>query len=278
MPSKIAKESLKTRPKKVALVALGPSLFEFIKVSFNKKGKPAYFDEVWTVNRGHKLFWHDKVFCLDDLKWIEKEDAFYAQSLRDHPMPILTSTAYPEYPMAVEYPVKEVIKTIGDDLLNNTVCYAVAYAIHIRVKELSIYGADFFYNNAVAGEEGGQAVAYLLGMARHFGMTFRIPQASTMLRAHTVRKDPETGEMGRMLYGYHRKTGEQANDPAIFWNANNPAPSPQGAPQKPDGEAAQQKESPDGPGPQTPQVQHRQDDGKVGDAGDKSLRAAESSR
>ncbi len=198
-------EPLMTRPEKVAIVALGASSRSFLTEQMGNPGLARPFDEVWTVNRGFRAFYHDRLFVMDDLRWLSKEKKDYARWLKKHDKPIITSTVYDEFPMAVEYPLQEVMETIQDDLFTvNTVAYMVAYAIHIRVKEVSIYGADFCYPDGNFAESGGQAVAYLCGMMRHFGMTHRIPGSSTLLYANRVKLN-SYGQQQREPYGFHRK-------------------------------------------------------------------------
>lgn len=203
-------EALMTRPKSVAIVALGRSMMAYIRESMTNDQFDSPFEEIWTLNRGIKGFRHDKLFVMDDFRWIEKRSPGYAKWLRKHDKPIITSTAYPEYPMAIEYPLQEVVEDITDDVFAvNTVSYMVAYAIHIRVREITIYGADFVYPNGDTSEFGGQAVAYLCGMMRHFGLIHRIPQESTLLYANRCKLNPHSGRIERPLYGWHR-TGEMA--------------------------------------------------------------------
>lgn len=199
------KEALKTRPKHVALVALGPSYYEFIREAVGRKDHSVPFDEVWTINRGFQAVRHDKVFVMDDLRWIEQHDFTYAEALKKHDKPLITCFQYDDYPQSVAYPINMVIKRLEDDLLNNTVAYAIAYALVTQVECLSIYGADFYYPDVQLREEGSQACAYLLGGARFFGMKFRLPQSTTLLGANQVKIDPKTGQACRPLYGYHRR-------------------------------------------------------------------------
>tara|TARA_Y100000310_G_scaffold334209_2_gene413397 strand:- start:838 stop:1563 length:726 start_codon:yes stop_codon:yes gene_type:complete len=199
-------EALMTRPKRVAIVALGASFMSFMRECMTNSYYENPFDEVWTLNRGIKGFHHDKLFVMDDFRWIEEHSPGYAKWLKEHDRPIITSTPYPEYPNAIEYPINEVLETITDDVFAvNTVAYMLAYAIHIRVAEVTIYGADFVYPNGDTSEYGGQAVAYLCGMMRHFGLIHRIPQESTLLYANKVKQNPQTGQLVRQLYGWHRK-------------------------------------------------------------------------
>jgi|TARA_Y100000310_G_scaffold231529_2_gene234116 hypothetical protein len=199
-------EPLITRPKRVAIVALGASVMAYMRESMTNDQFENPFDEVWTLNRGVKGFTHEKLFVMDDFRWIEENNPGYANWLKQHDRPIITSTPYPEYPSSVEYPLNEVLETITDDVFAvNTVSYMLAYAIHIRVQEVTIYGADFIYPDGNMSESGGQAVAYLCGMMRHFGLTHRIPQESTLLYANKCKLNPKSGFIERPLYGWHRK-------------------------------------------------------------------------
>ena len=201
-------ETLLTRPRNVAIVALGRSVGAFVSemIARGSRGTGDVFDEVWTLNRGLRTFAHSKMFCMDDMKWLQQKDKAYHDWLKKHPLPVITSTVYSGYENHIAYPLQEVLEFIGDDIFCvNTVSYMVAYAMYTEVEHLSVYGADFFYPEGNRAESGGQAVAYLLGMAAGKGtMVHHIPQGSTMLYAHKINISPN-GEMARERYGYHRK-------------------------------------------------------------------------
>jgi|TARA_R100001086_G_scaffold133880_2_gene69607 hypothetical protein len=198
-------EPLLTRPQRVAIVALGASSRSFLQEQMGNSGMDRPFDEVWTLNRGIRSFPHDKLFAMDDLRWLAKKSKGYGEFLKQHDKPIITSTVYPEFKNAVRYPYQEVLADIQDDIFNvNTVAYMVAYAIYTRVQELTIYGADFFYpDSGDKSESGGQAVAYLLGMFKSIGMVHRLPGTTTLLYANKVQ-EIRPGVMGRPPYGFHR--------------------------------------------------------------------------
>jgi hypothetical protein len=213
-PGGIDMSPLMTRPEKVALVALGMSSRSFINTAMSNATMRSPFDEVWTVNRGFAGFRHDKLFVMDDLKWLEREKPDYAAWLKKHKMPIITSTVYGDYPTAIPYPILETIEFLEDDIHTvNTVSYAVAYAMYIGVKELCLYGCDFTYKNGITVEEGGLAVAYLLGRFKELGMRHTLPGETTMLYANKVIQRPD-GSIGRPAYGYHRLT-EMAKEDAL---------------------------------------------------------------
>ena len=64
---------LETRPKSVALVALGPSYRDFVNARIAKKNSQR-FDEIWVVNSGLEVFKADKIFTIEALR--EDYDAY----------------------------------------------------------------------------------------------------------------------------------------------------------------------------------------------------------
>ncbi len=200
---------LLTRPEKVAIVALGHSMNDFTRECMSTFRFNNPYDEVWTLNRGIAAVKRaDKIFAMDDLRWLAMRDKAYGAQLQLSTVPIVTSTAYSEFPAAVEYPYAEIKQFIGDDIFNvNTVAYMLAYAMFTQVKEVAIYGADFFYPNGSTAESGGQAVAFLLGLCRFYGIQYKLPQTTTLLYCNKI---VQQGNMvQRPPYGYHRK-GEAA--------------------------------------------------------------------
>lgn len=207
-PGGLAVEAMMTRPKSVAIVALGESCSHFVSemIKLGSTNAEMPYEEVWTVNRGLRTFNHDKLFVMDDLKWLEAKDPGYAAWLREHPNPIITSTGYFDFPMAVEYPLNQVIGFLEDDIFTvNTVSYALAYAIYIGVEKVYLYGCDFFYPDGNKSEQGGQAVAYLLGLAKgKYGLDYGIPSGSSLLYSNKATIGPN-GIARLPYYGYHRK-------------------------------------------------------------------------
>lgn len=205
LPGSVDMEPLMTRPKSIAIVALGLSSPMFLQEQMSNKGFSSPFDEVWAINRGIRGYPCDKAFIMDDLRWLyEVKNRAYSKFVKKSTVPIITSTAYVEYPAAVPYPLQDVLEFIEDDIFtHNTVSYALAYAMTIGCKNISIYGADFSYPNGSTAEVGGQAVAFLLGMCAKLEILHRIPGASTLLYANTVKPQPGGG-LCRPHYGYHR--------------------------------------------------------------------------
>ena len=193
---------MESRPKTVALLGLGRSMAGYVGHKC-QSSLEIQFDEVWTVNFGMDVFRHDKLFLMDDMRLQSKDMPFYEKAMKEHDKVIITSKAYEEFPQSWEFPVKEVIEFIGDDFLNSSVAYAIAWAMFIGVKDISLYGCDFHYPDMNRRELGGQCAAYLLGLARHFGMTYHLPQGTTLLSAHEVVLVNDKPH--RRLYGYAKQ-------------------------------------------------------------------------
>lgn len=205
-PLGISVEPLLTRPRSVCMVALGHSMNDFVREAMSNHRFNNPYDEIWTLNRGVASIKADKIFAMDDLRYLAlmPGNGAYGAKLQQCGIPIITSTVYPEFPSSCAYPYAEIKEFIGDDVFNvNTVAYALAYAMYTGVKEIAIYGADFFYPNGNTAEAGGQAVAFLLGLCRFFGIQYKLPQSTTLLYCNKIVQRGNVIE--RPPYGYHRK-------------------------------------------------------------------------
>lgn len=178
-------------PDHVAILGLGPSLAQYMQIVRGLGSRHAYCDEVWAINGLGDVFACDRIFHMDDVRIQEIRAAAAPQSnianmlkwMRKHPGPIITSRAHPDYPGLVEFPLEAVINDLGFAYLNNTAAYAVAYAIHLPVKKISLYGCDFTYPNAHDAEKGRACVEYWLGFARARGIQIATPATSSLIDA-----------------------------------------------------------------------------------------------
>ena len=198
---------LDTTPESVTIVALGPSNADYIGRAGCKKSF-LRTDEVWVVNSAIDVFRADKAFIMDDLRRIRRRFPEWSAELKQTSVPIITSKVYPEFPTSIAFPLDEVFKCVKDDVFTTSVAYMIAYAIYKKVKDLYLFGCDFWYPGSLSKEPGAEAVTYLLGIAKERGVHFRIPQSSTLLDANMVSVDKETGEVKRPLYGYDYNPGE----------------------------------------------------------------------
>jgi hypothetical protein len=189
-------------PRHVAILGLGPSLDQYLEITKRVGGRSRFCDEVWAINALGDVFACDLVFHMDDVRIQEIRAAAAPASniaamlpwLKKSPVPVVTSRAHPDYPPLVEFPLEDVLNHLGHDYFNSTAAYAVAFAIHIGVKKISLFGIDYTLPNQHQAEKGRACVEYWLGKAQERGIKVSLPKSSTLLDACHTR--PER------LYGY----------------------------------------------------------------------------
>lgn len=194
-------------PEHVAIVGLGPSCATFFELTRRLGGVSAYCDEVWGINAIGDVLRCDRVFHLDDLRIQEARAAAnpggniaaMVRWLKGHPGPIYTSVVREGYPGLVAYPLEEVLNRSEDGnggapYFNSTAAYVIAFAIHIGVKHISLYGLDYTLPNRHRAEQGRACCEFWLGIAAARGIQISIPDTSSLMDACAT--DPER------LYGY----------------------------------------------------------------------------
>lgn len=186
-------------PEHVAILGLGPSVTQWLELT--KRHGSRYADEVWAINSLGDIFKCDRVFHMDDVRIQEvraraRPDSNIARMLgwlKKHPGPVYTSRKHPDYPGLVDFPLRDVVAAFGQAYFNSTAAYAVAFAVWLGVKKISIYGFDFTYPNAHHAEKGRACVEFWLGVAVSRGIELRMPHSSSLMDAC---------EPGGRLYGY----------------------------------------------------------------------------
>jgi len=203
----IAPEAPVARCDHVAILGLGPSLAAFLEVAKRAGGKNGFCDEVWGINAVGNVFACDRIFHMDDLKVQEARAAARPDSniatmvewLKTHPGPIYTSRLRAGYPGLVEFPLEDVLNAghdggFGAPYFNSTAAYAVAMAVHVGVKRISLFGIDYTLPNAHSAEKGRACVEYWLGIASARGIQITVPEQTSLLDACAPEKE--------RLYGY----------------------------------------------------------------------------
>lgn len=173
----------------VAIIGLGPSCEQYVDFAKRLGSRQTAADEVWGINALGSVLSCDRVFHMDDVRIQEIRAKARPESNIAHMLkwlktakgPIYTSFAHPDYPGLVEYPLEDVVNDIGYAYLNNTGAMAVAYAIHMKVDKLSLFGLDYTYPNSGDAERGRGCVEFLLGIAASRGISLRIAGSSSLL-------------------------------------------------------------------------------------------------
>lgn len=194
-------------PEHVSIVGLGPSCATFFELTRRLGGVSAWCDEVWGINAIGDVLKCDRIFHMDDVRVQEiraaaKPDGNIAAMLKwlkSAPGPIYTSIVRDGYPGLVAFPLEEVLNRKHDSnggapYFNSTAAYAIAFAVHIGVKRISLFGLDYTLPNRHDAEKGRACCEFWLGIAAARGIEITVPDSSSMMDAC---EKPE-----HRLYGY----------------------------------------------------------------------------
>ena len=185
--------------KNVVIVGMGKSWFDYCMA----KSHGAKFDEIWAINSVADVIHHDRVFMMDPAsRFLDTDDAggqtdSMVKILKTHPGPIYTCELDERCPGLVEYPIDTILAEWGSHYLNNTVAYAVAFALYNKVAHIQLFGIDFGYKGNLYFAEAGRAcVEFWLSKCMSEGIKVEVAQSSFLLDAAVPAEDK--------LYGYHR--------------------------------------------------------------------------
>ena len=192
----------------VAIVAMGLSQIDF----HLSQAHSIKFDEVWAINAMIGVLPDiDRAFILDPMsRFLDTENAgdmtsMMREKLPKTHFPIYTCELDERVPSAVEYPLEKIVESLGCSYFNNTVAYAIAFALWAKVKKLSVFGVDFTYkSNMHFAEAGRSCVEFWLSKCIDSGMEVSIAPRSSLIDTDV--------EIKEKLYGYHR-----LDDPKITY-------------------------------------------------------------
>lgn len=193
-----------TVPASVAVVGLGPSRADFFdRLTAHEPGLAV--DEIWAINTGLRYTPHDVAFVMDDVADYADRFPAYGDALRAHAQPIITNTAYADFPATLTYPLEAVLAACAGTgmwrcFYHNSIPYVLAYALAIGVKSIRLYGIDYTHPDVDAVEQGREVCAAWIGFLRGRGIEVLITDSSSMLQARRVH-DP----LWRWFYGYLRQ-------------------------------------------------------------------------
>jgi len=192
-------------PERVAIVALGTSRTDYDQLRLGNGDPGVEFDEVWTCNRGGRLWQHDLCFIMDDLKREAALDPAYGDWIEAYPGPVITSCASPDYTARFgdnvhALPLGRIMLWMRQHrlraYLHNSIPIMVAYAAWIGVKEIYIHGADYTRPDGQIVEWGRANLEYLIGALEVMGCTIGL---SAGLRLCGHNEHPPG-----WVYGYDR--------------------------------------------------------------------------
>ena len=185
--------------KSVAIVGLGKSWHDYNLA----RSHGAHFDETWAINAVGSVIFHDRTFMMDPVsRFLDTDDAGGQTSgmtevLLNDDKPIYTCELDDRCTNLVEFPINEILEEFNCCYINNTVAYAVAFALWNKVGTIKMFGVDFSYKNNLHFAESGRAcVEFWLSKAMHMGVQVEVAKTSGLLDTDVIAEEK--------LYGYHR--------------------------------------------------------------------------
>jgi SAM-dependent methyltransferase len=183
-------------PRHVAILGLGPSLERYSGFVKRLGGRRGFCDETWGINAVGDVYACDLVFHMDDMRVQELRAAAQPESniaamvkwLRSYPGRVITSIP-PAGSSMEAFPLEAVLNAFPTAYFNSTAAYAVAYAVHLGVKRISLFGIDFTYPNAHDAEKGRACVEFWLGIAAARGIEISMPKETSLMDACAARAD-----------------------------------------------------------------------------------------
>ena len=183
---------------KIAIVGLGGSYADYIAARVASQE----FDEIWGINCIGGVIHVDKPFMMDPAsRFIDTENAgsqtgIAREFLTKNKAPIFSCAKHPDFPAIEQYPLEDVVKSTGYCYFNNTVAYAIAYAVWKKVEKISLYGIDFTYKNVNMAESGRACCEFWCAIAVSKGIKLEVAHRSGLLDTNVPDNEK--------LYGYHR--------------------------------------------------------------------------
>ena len=186
--------------KNVAIVAMGQSQIDYHLSQVHSVS----FDEVWAVNAMIGVLPEiDRAFILDPMsRFFDTEDAgsmtpMMRKCLPKADYPIYTCELDERVPYAEEFPLTSLVADLGCSYFNNTVAYAIAFALWNKVSHLTVFGVDFTYKTNMHYAESGKACCeFWLAKCMENDIEVSIAPRSNLLETNVDIKEK--------LYGYHR--------------------------------------------------------------------------
>mgnify|MGYP003144465611 FL=1 len=184
----------------IALVAMGQSQLDYHLSRVHSLA----FDEIWAINAMVGVLPEiDRAFILDPMfRFLDTEDA---GSMTEMMRKYLPRAKYPIYtceldervPYAEEFPLEPLIQDLGCAYFNNTVAYAIAFALWNQVGHLTVFGVDFTYKTNMHFAESGKACCeFWLAKCMENRINISVAPRSNLLETNVGIKEK--------LYGYHR--------------------------------------------------------------------------
>lgn len=193
-------------PKRVVILGRGSGAEFYTRKQFTHK--------IWACFSAVQAFHNSKihlVFGADPLEVFlklktKKQRNLYIMRLivmnrvRKNNIPIFLPKVYPEHPTSMAFPLRKIVDKFGITYFSNTICYMIAYAVYIGVKQIDIYGITMDCGSEYEHEKGG--IECWIGFAMGRGIKVKVHGKKSMVLKTKVSKYTTAISKDGNLYGY----------------------------------------------------------------------------
>ena len=163
-------------------------------------------DVTWGICNTMAIIDHcDMGWFMDDLDYLTLLEKL-PPDLNKTNIPIMSCSTPVGFPTAQMYPLNLIVHQFGIDWLNNTVAYAVAYAIATeQFDEIHFHGVDYMTNEANRKQER-RCTEMWINYAKHRGIKIKINPLSFLFdtnKKHLAELAPEVSDEMRKLWKLH---------------------------------------------------------------------------
>jgi hypothetical protein len=205
------------KPNHIAIVAFGHTSAFYLDAAKKEGNRRRFADFVIAINAMGSVIQSDLVFHMDDVRLQERRAAADPEGhvaglfewLKTYQGRVMTARGHPDYPHLEEFPLEDLLNKFGGGYINGTSAAALAYAIYLEPKEISLWGFDFTYPNAHKNEKGRACVEYWLGRAQERGIGIRLPPKTSLMDSYEDSASDEA-----KIYGYDTMKVQIVFDPA----------------------------------------------------------------
>ena len=138
-------------------------------------------------------------------KWVEDWGNYSPNAPKEEghkePAPIYMITKSKEIPTSITYPIDEIATALGPmgrKYFTNTIDFMLALAIYEGFNEIALYGIDLTNDGDNEYTKMRQSLEYYVGVMHGRGISYFIPQRSSLCRSDRI-------------YGYEEKSKQNSN-------------------------------------------------------------------
>lgn len=144
-------------------------------------------EEIWGLNSVYMdRQCIDRLFIMHDVRKLAlAEDYNMVDNINKLNIPVYTNVAVPVLDNNILFPAGEVVDYFQMPYMMNVICWMLALAIIQKPKNISMYGADYFFGIDI---DEKACTEFWLGIALGMGIKLGLPDRSALLKPPELRQ------------------------------------------------------------------------------------------